>query len=186
MVRARLVRVGCAVLLALGAFLGSLIVQAPDAGAAPTRCPANPAPKSGYIRSGKLSTIRPNPVGYEGQGSWAAKQPWFRSTTGEVTITARRMDGTGTATYDVGTSAEYGPTGFVPSRIVFGSGGCWRVAGRLGTSRVVLYFRIDDSEGSVCRQLDSNLDNLDTLHKAGDDPLRQKFEAEQLDRGCTS
>jgi len=58
--------------------------------------------------------------------------------------------------YPLGINADIGP-GFIPSSFEFSSGGCWKVTARLGRSRVVLFFDIDDSKEAICTQLASDL-----------------------------
>jgi hypothetical protein len=58
--------------------------------------------------------------------------------------------------YPLALNAGIGP-GFIPSSFEFSTGGCWKVTARLGRSRVVLFFDIDDSKGAICAQLASQL-----------------------------
>jgi hypothetical protein len=56
------------------------------------------------------------------------KMGWFRARPGLVTITARPLYGPPASfSAQVGTPAEYGPTGFTASGIAFGRPGCWRL-----------------------------------------------------------
>ncbi len=55
---------------------------------------------------------------------------WWRLSPGQLTITAHRLDGPGTATADI--PDGYGETGFQATGVIFSSPGCWAVTGRLG------------------------------------------------------
>ena len=60
------------------------------------------------------------------------KMGWFRARPGEVTITARPVDGPPARfEAEVGPLASYGPTGFVPSVLAFGRAGCWQLNAKL-------------------------------------------------------
>jgi hypothetical protein len=119
------------------------------------------------IGEGTLWTIPLRTPEYApGTGNWVVgKQAWFRLEEGPLTATARRVDGgTGTFHFDVppvesyplALNASIGP-GFIPSSLEFSTGGCWKVTARLGRSRVVLVFDIDDSKAAICKQLASDL-----------------------------
>ncbi len=63
---------------------------------------------------------------------------WFRARRGVVTITAKPLTGPPARfSGQVGTPAQYGPTGFTASGLAFGRPGCWqlhvRLAGRVLT-----------------------------------------------------
>ena len=64
---------------------------------------------------------------------------WWRVVPGRLVLTGRRLDGAGRLATDAGTVSEYGPTGFVPSGVVFSDPGCWEITGRIG--RTTLSFR---------------------------------------------
>lgn len=60
------------------------------------------------------------------------KFPWFRARPGRVVVRARRLDaGDSRFSASVGTSAEYGSTGFAPSILHFGAPGCWQLIAQL-------------------------------------------------------
>jgi len=61
------------------------------------------------------------------------KVGWNRARPGAVSITARPLHGPPARFIaHVGTVSEYGPTGFVPSNLMFGRAGCWQITARLG------------------------------------------------------
>jgi hypothetical protein len=60
------------------------------------------------------------------------KMGWFRARPGRVTLTAKPLDGLPARfTGQVGTPAEYGPTGFAASGFAFGRPGCWKLRASL-------------------------------------------------------
>jgi hypothetical protein len=61
----------------------------------------------------------------------SAKFPWWRVLAGQLEVSASRFDNDVRLPADVGTVAEYGPTGFVPSGLVFGGPGCWEITGAI-------------------------------------------------------
>jgi hypothetical protein len=175
-------RVGAAVLvsLALSASVGASDAIAKDESSA-SRCgagtkltphaelrgPLQIVDGPGLIGNGTLWTIPLRPPEYgPGAGNWVlGKQAWFRLEEGPLTVTGRRVDGgSGTfhaaippvESYPLALNAGIGP-GFIPSSLEFSTGGCWKVTARLGQSRVVLVFDIDDSKTAICAQLASDL-----------------------------
>jgi len=78
-------------------------------------------------RDGVLSAI-PN----RDRTAYRAKLAWWRVQAGQLTIEARRLDGTGAFSFDAGTVRQYGPTGFVSSVLTFSAPGCWSITGRVG------------------------------------------------------
>jgi hypothetical protein len=64
-------------------------------------------------------------------GSFGFKIPWWRATTGTLTVTSTRLDARSRAVPgDV--PDGYGSTGFQVSGVSFSTQGCWRVTGRVG------------------------------------------------------
>jgi hypothetical protein len=93
--------------------------------------------RRGWRGSGLLWTQLPPasrlPAAKGPGGLWGAKFPWFRAAPGQVRVSATTAIGSpATFRADVGTVAQYGPTGFTPSVLRFGRLGCWSVTGRLG------------------------------------------------------
>ena len=85
---------------------------------------------------GVLVTI-PNPVTHR----LRTKFGWFRAVPGQVRVTAAPYPpGRTQAAFhsEVGTVPEYGPTGFTPSGLEFGSPGCWKITGTLGGARLAV------------------------------------------------
>ena len=119
------------------------------------------------------TTPRDRPDYVPGDGGWQwSKQPWFRLENGPVAVSGRRAHGgTGTfhfemppvASYPLDLNASIGP-GFIPSLLEFSTGGCWKVTGRLGRSRVVLFVDIDDSKAVICAQLADDLSRVEAVH----------------------
>ena len=64
-------------------------------------------------------------------GEFGFKIPWWRATTGTLTVTSTRLDSRSRAVPG-GAPDGYGSTGFQPSGVVFTMQGCWRVTGRVG------------------------------------------------------
>src|SRR6266508_204157 len=73
---------------------------------------------------------------------FSAKIPWYRFRTGEVEISAERLDAKADRVRSR-TTEGYGGFGFNPSEVTFSSEGCWRVSGDLGGHVVsfVMYVR---------------------------------------------
>jgi len=64
-----------------------------------------------------------------GEPTLGAKIAWWRYQRGDLSITARRLDGT--AEVRTTNTAGYGDIGFNPSGVEFTSEGCWRITGSL-------------------------------------------------------
>jgi hypothetical protein len=56
------------------------------------------------------------------------KFPWWRDVAGTLAVTARRLDGPSTG-FRSEVPGGYGPTGFVPSDLIWPAPGCWQVTG---------------------------------------------------------
>jgi hypothetical protein len=61
----------------------------------------------------------------------SAKFPWWRVLAGQLEVSASRFENDMRLQADVGTVPEYGPSGFVPSGLVFNGPGCWQITGSL-------------------------------------------------------
>lgn len=73
------------------------------------------------------------------RAGWHLKFPWYTRPNGLPKIEGRRLDGSGTFSYDVNTA--YDSTGpFVTSTLDFSDPGCWEVTGRFDNS--MLQFRL--------------------------------------------
>jgi hypothetical protein len=67
------------------------------------------------------------------------KMGWFRARPGRVTLTAKPLDGPPARfTGQVGTPAEYGPTGFAASGLAFGRPGCWKLHASLAMRELTI------------------------------------------------
>jgi hypothetical protein len=75
------------------------------------------------------------------------KVAWFRRVPGPLTVTARRLDGEGTA--QVHTSSEgYPETGPLPTSAVVSGPGCWELTGKLATTTTVAIVRVKERPAS--------------------------------------
>lgn len=91
---------------------------------------------------GKLPSSR------DPDGRLGTKFPWFRLASGEVQVTAERLDGpTASFVADVGTVSEYGDRGFTPSMLYWSAPGCWRVTGRLAARELMFVVLVAAPEG---------------------------------------
>lgn len=63
------------------------------------------------------------------------KFPWYATRSGQLRVTAQRLDGAGRFQAQLGSTAQgYGPPGFVPSGLYWSSPGCWRLTAKLAGS----------------------------------------------------
>jgi hypothetical protein len=68
---------------------------------------------------------------------------WFRAVPGQVRVQAHtRAGATARFNADIGTVAEYGPTGFVPSVLQFARPGCWDLTASLGRTSLTFVVRV--------------------------------------------
>ena len=76
-------------------------------------------------------------------GQLQVKFAWFRAVPGQVRVKAHTREGaTARFSAEVGTVAEYGPTGFVPSVLLFARSGCWVLTGGLGRNSLTFVLRV--------------------------------------------
>lgn len=133
--------------------------RAGNRGACPITRPSGPRPPRGALLNFGNPIASASAPGWYGNGAlWTqlpapsqfARDPrahtiglkigWFRARPGGVTVEARPL-GSRPAPFlaQVGTPAEYGPTGFVASGLHFGRPGCWRLRAHLaGTVLTVM------------------------------------------------
>ena len=79
-------------------------------------------------------------------GSYEIKVSWFRRVAGDLSVTARRLDGDGLA--DTSTTSEgYPETGPLPTMVTVSGPGCWELTGRLGSSTTVAVLRVEERSG---------------------------------------
>jgi hypothetical protein len=77
------------------------------------------------------------------EGPYSVKVGWWRSVSGQLTITGRRLDGDAPAlTAEI--PAGYGQSQFQVSGVNYPTAGCWQVTGRVGDATltfvtIVLY-----------------------------------------------
>jgi hypothetical protein len=117
-------------------------------------------------------------------GTWGTKFPWFRLTAGSVHVTGRRLDGPGAFTADLAPVASYAAPGFLPSNLSFSTGGCWRVTGRLGRSKVVLFKRVDGSPSAVCASLAREAVDIREINSPANDALALLVDQATRAHGC--
>ena len=76
-------------------------------------------------------------------GQLQVKFAWFRAVRGQVRVKAHMREGaTARFNAEIGTVAEYGPTGFVPSVLSFARSGCWVLTGGLGRNSLTFVLRV--------------------------------------------
>jgi hypothetical protein len=67
-------------------------------------------------------------------GSYRFKIGWWRGIAGPLVLTAKRLDGRGTAHVE-STQDAYPPTGMLPTNVVTSTRGCYRLTGTLTGTR---------------------------------------------------
>jgi hypothetical protein len=117
-------------------------------------------------------------------GTWGTKFPWFRLRAGTLRVTGTRLDGVGTFTADLSHAASYAVPGVLPSNLYFSTGGCWRVTGRLGSARVVLYIHIDRSRAAICASLAHDAADIREINSPANEPLARLDAAALGAHGC--
>ena len=70
------------------------------------------------------------PDNVDSDGRLGMKFGWYRLTSGELTITGRRLDAPAPLAW--GQTSGYGLTGFNASGVIFPTAGCWQVTGHVG------------------------------------------------------
>lgn len=70
----------------------------------------------------------------QADGTIGMKIPWWRVAEGDLSISAERLDGDGTATASI--PDGYGAAGFQASGVTFSTPGCWRVTGTLAATTI--------------------------------------------------
>jgi hypothetical protein len=119
--------------MAVAAAVGRCPISRPSGGPPPRRAllnfhdPIAKATDPGWRGNGTLWTnISPPYFVTSPSGALTTKMGWFRAKAGRVAITGRLLNGRRAPfVADVGTPAEYGPTGFTLAAMSFGVPGCW-------------------------------------------------------------
>jgi hypothetical protein len=79
-----------------------------------------------------------------GTNTLSTKFPWWRVLAGQLTASARLLDGSdGQFQSNVGTVSEYGPTGFVSSILTFDHAGCWEITAFLSGHTLSFVTRVE-------------------------------------------
>ena len=102
-------------------------------------------------RNGSLGVLLPNDgrlkldtTGADG----GAKFGWFRFVTGDLSVTALRLDGPAAFRADIANG--YGSSGLQITGLRFSTPGCWEVRGRIGGGDPLTFVvRVDDPERGV-------------------------------------
>jgi hypothetical protein len=98
--------------------------------------------------AGTLSILVPRDGSYaaprDPKGGYDLKIPFYRDNPGHLSVSAKRLDGPGSATIDMHESG-YPPTGFLPTGPIVSGLGCWRIVGRQGDRQVSAVIRITDA-----------------------------------------
>src|ERR671919_116891 len=93
-----------------------------------------------HWRDGPLRAGRPPGIGYgatvEADGSIRTKVGWWRGLSGTLVIAGHRLDASAPALLPTANDIGYGPSGFVPSSLIFPTVGCWKVVGTLRRARL--------------------------------------------------
>lgn len=75
------------------------------------------------------------------EGGYLIKIGWMRQIEGDLEVSARRLDGPGSATAAMNEEA-YPATGVLPTNIVFSDLGCWEVTGTLGAASTTVVLQL--------------------------------------------
>lgn len=118
-------------------------------------------------------------------GVWSTKFAWLRRVAGTLTVTGTRLHGPGTFQAGLAPVESYAATGFLPSTPTFSTGGCWRVIGRLRASKVVLFFKVDDSQRAICADLARQRTTIQEINNPANDRLEFVIEAALRAHNCT-
>jgi hypothetical protein len=84
------------------------------------------------------------PYGTPWPSEWGTKFPWWRIIPGQLTVSARRLDGP-SAGFHAEIPSGYGPTGFNPSGLIWPSPGCWQVTGSVAGHSLTFVTRVEIS-----------------------------------------
>lgn len=113
--------------------------------------PPGERPSPTYHGSGGLWTIlqregkivfRPNGPGFvlpDGSLSW--KWPWWRGVQGKLTVEGRRLDAPAPP-LRAAIPDGYGDKGFQATALIFPTGGCWEVTGRVGEASLTFHMLV--------------------------------------------
>jgi len=85
-----------------------------------------PVPSSHVLPDGSLGPMK-----------WA----WYRYVPGHLAVTGRRLDATAPP-LRVEFAGDYGERGFLPVGLIFPTGGCWEVTGRVGEASLTFVTRV--------------------------------------------
>lgn len=158
-----------------------------------TRLPANvrgAADQQGLVGEGVLWAIPPAQVEFRpsltdpSTGVWTTKFAWLRVEAGTLTVTGIRLDGPGTFDAGLAPVGSYPAIGLLPSTPTFSAGGCWRVIGRLGASKVVLVIKIDGSQRAICADLAKQRTTIQRINNPANDYLKPVIEAARRAHSC--
>ena len=95
-----------------------------------------------------------------------AKFPWFRTRPGRLRVGAEREDGAGTFSLDIPPESSYPTPGFVPSDLVFSSGGCWKVTASFRRTTISFFVAFSSTGALICKQLRAQVDDVEQLRAA--------------------
>jgi hypothetical protein len=100
-----------------------------------------------WVKLWPLGVIVAKPNVIDSNGSIAIKLPWWRGRAGHLTITATRLDAR-VAPIRGDVPRGYGLTGFQASAVAFPTQGCWKVIGRVGSTRLVFVTLVVNATGN--------------------------------------
>jgi hypothetical protein len=76
-------------------------------------------------------------------GSITAKLGWLRGIPGRLTIRGRRLDAPAAPLRArVPSTQSYGPTGFIPTFVIFPTTGCWKVTGKQASAHLTFVVKV--------------------------------------------
>jgi hypothetical protein len=76
-------------------------------------------------------------------GSITAKLGWLRGIPGRLTIRGRRLGATAPRLRSrVPPARSYGPTGFIPTFVIFPTTGCWKVTGKQASAQITFVVKV--------------------------------------------
>jgi hypothetical protein len=96
--------------------------------------------KNGRLRAG----ILPDGGSYatiSSDGSIRMKQGWWRGLPAALVVTGRRLDAPAPP-LRADIRSGYGEEGFIPIAVIFPAVGCWRVTGKLGSTRLTYVVKV--------------------------------------------